>query len=166
MGGPYFFRDGSQYTGHQVVNFSVQKGQGKVRIRARCKECNGRPGSHHWPHGRCGACKGTGINASYSWVSVYSAERLNELNASKHRKHMALSALALLMVKRDFRQFLRQRDRLLTDMQTFAPKSENLQLLLAKVNQGTILTPTEIRQALTLVNTVRSQFYVAASCAR
>lgn len=141
MSGPYYFRDGRQYEGHQVCNFSVEKGEGIVRVLKQS----------------------TNRRRHYAWVHVYTKARLAELDDNRRKHRKSLSALALIGVKRDFARFARERDRLLTDMQTFAPMSAPLQILLDKVHLGQILTLAEVRTALQLVITVRSKFNVTAS---
>lgn len=155
-----YLRDGSLFTGDRgTLRFAQSKGEGKVYALRPCQECGGKAGPAQWPD-VCGLCKGLGKAVKRSWLNVYTAERLAEINlASDLKKRHAANAAALVAQeeRRSYFRFCRQRDRLLTEIHQYAPLSERLHEFDAQVNDGAILTPAEIREAQALTHKYRSK---------
>ncbi len=155
-----YFRDGRLFTGDRgTLRFSVEKGDGKVYTFRPCAECGGLAGPLNWPN-VCGKCRGLGKTTQKSWQHVYTAERLAKINlaADLKKRHAATASLLLVReTKRSYFQFCRSRDRLITEIGEYAPLSERLQEFDRRINEGTVLTPAEIREALTLTQKYRSK---------
>lgn len=152
-----FFRDGRPYTGtvSQVVDLT-QTGEALVLVYPTCGRCGGR-GSQPapWGEAECTRCNGSGHEFVGRTRRVYSSERLAELN--RRRRVPTASQSALREVKAEYRQFCKQREKLIAEIETLAVCNRHLQDYYAMIEGGQVLSAKQIRHASVLVRTLRNQ---------
>lgn len=158
---PLFFRDGTPYKGNEAFGHRPICGEARVQMRPICSRCSGsgrvqvkRPAGYSLEV-RCARCYGYGRMPRAAIYRLYTTDRLHELDARRNRRGLpSLSALAVKETRAEFVQFIRERDKLITEVFTYAPLSETLQAYRDRIDCGLTLTASEIRHVKDLLKNI------------
>lgn len=168
MATPLFYREGTEFdpsTG-RILSFNTKIGSGKAVRTLKCPRCGGAGGWAGWPGFTCFRCGGERFE--HRTVSVYTAEKLAKLNASRDKqrakadeKARAAAAVreaeqaAAVASRKD--AFYAARGALLEAAAPYVERSSFLQNVVAKAHETCTLTERQVEAIVSAINQLKAE---------